>query len=129
MRWILAAMALGAAAPLHAQSGVAVQSAVFVERSDAAGSNVRAADRFTSGDQVVTVMTWQAAHRPSATIVSAIPAALDLQSVSRDRVEFSTDGGRNWRIADDGRQLPHGVTHLRWRTGGDGRLSYRAVMR
>lgn len=129
MRWILVAIALGAAAPLHAQSGVAVQSAVFVERSDAAGSNVRAADRFTSGDQILTVMTWQAADRSSARIVSAVPAGLELQSVSRDGVEYSTDGGRTWRTAGDGRQLPHGVTHLRWRTGGDGRLSYRAVMR
>jgi hypothetical protein len=25
--------------------------------------------------------------------------------------------------------VPHGTTHLRWQVGGEGRLSYRAVVR
>jgi hypothetical protein len=71
MRWIIAAAALLAAAPLAAED-VAIDSAVYRETADAHGL----------------------------------------------------------RQLDDPDEVPHGITHLRWRIeGGEGRLSYRAVVR
>jgi hypothetical protein len=117
------------AAPLHAQSGVAVESTVFIEHAGKHGLRVEPAARFTRGDTVVTVMKWQAPAGNRSSIVSAVPAHLVLESVSRDGLEASTDNGRTWRRIDDARDLPFGVTHLRWAARGDGRLSYRAIVR
>lgn len=128
MRWIIALASLLAAVPLHAQD-LAVESAVFVERAGKAGLRVEPAATFARGDTVVTVMTWQAPGHDSHTIVSAVPAGLELESISRGNLEYSRDNGRKWIALADARDLPRGVTHLRWRTGGDGRLSYRAVVR
>jgi len=48
----------------------------------------------------------------------------------RPGIEVSTDGGRSWRRLDDSDEVPQGTTHLRWQIGGgEGRLSYRAVVR
>jgi len=124
----LALAALVAAAPLHAQ-GVAIESAVFVEHSDAQGWRIEPAQRFARGDRIVTVMTWQAPEAGRYTVVSPVPAGLSVESVSRAGLEVSTDRGRSWRVIADGRELPAGVTHLRWRTGGAGSLTYRALVR
>jgi hypothetical protein len=131
MRLVLALVALVVAAPLGARSAALdVRSAVFVERSDARGLRVEPVSRLLRGDTVITVLTWQAPARASYTIVSAVPPTLTLESASRDGVEVSTDGGRNWHALADARDLPGGVTHLRWQAGtGDGRLSYRAKVR
>ncbi|MEO6152633.1 MAG: hypothetical protein ABIT09_04225 [Croceibacterium sp.] len=129
MRWIFVLSALLAATPLNAQAGMAVESAVFIERAGQRGVWVEPAASFSHGDTVVTVMTWQAPARDRHTIVSAVPVGLELESVSRDGLDFSIDGGHRWQTLADARDLPRGVTHLRWHAGGDGRLSYRAVVR
>lgn len=130
MRGAIFLAALWLAAPLAAQSGISVESAVFVERSSGSSLSVAPADRLLRGDRVVTVLTWDAPSRGRYTLVSAVPAALVLESTSRDGLEVSTDGGRNWRPVADGRSLPDGVTHLRWTaSAGDGRLTYRARVR
>lgn len=131
MRWIVALIALLAAAPLGARSDTLdLRSAVFVERSDGQGLRIEPVERLLRGDTVVTVLTWRAPARASYTIVSAVPPALALESTSHERLEVSTDGGRSWQVLADARDLPRDVTHLRWQAGtGDGRLSYRAKVR
>ena len=129
LRSIVAMVMLATSTPLWAQGGVQVESDVFVEHSSAQGLLVEPSDRFAVGDRVVTVMSWQAPASGRFTIVTTVPRRLDLQSVSRQALEYSTDGARSWHALSDARELPHGVTHLRWRTAGDGRLTYRAIVR
>jgi len=115
--------------PLQAES-ISVDSSVFVERREDGALRLERAARFGRGDQVVTVVSWNGSRTTGYTITSAVPAGLDLQSASEERLQVSTDGGHSWRALADSREVPRGVTHLRWRAGqGDGSLSYRAVVR
>lgn len=116
------------AAPLQAQTApVAIESAVFVERSDGASRMVEAASSLRRGERVVTVLRWQA-PRGRYTVTSPVPAPLQFESASADAMEVSTDGGRTWRSL--GGAQPEAVTHLRWRVGsGAGRLTYSAIVR
>ena len=127
MRWLAVAAVL-AAIPANAQ-GVTVDSAVYLERSGDGTTQIEPAIRLMRGDRVVTILTWQAPRGGSYTVTSPVPAGLALQSASRPGLEVSTDGGRTWRRLADPDTIPSGTTHLRWRIGGDGRLSYRAVVR
>ncbi len=130
MRLTIAALALLAPASLAAQT-VAVDSAVYRETAGANGAlQVVPADRLLRGDRVVTVLRWDAPRGGSYTAVSPVPAGLSIESASRSGLEVSTDGGRSWRRLTDPDMVPPGTTHLRWRIdGGEGRLSYRAVVR
>jgi hypothetical protein len=128
MRWIIALAALLAALPASAQD-VAIASAVYLERGSDGAMQVEPATRLMRGDRVVTILTWEAPRGASYTVVSPVPAGLALQSASQPGLEVSTDGGRTWRRLSDPDNIPRGITHLRWRVGGDGRLSYRAVVR
>lgn len=131
MRWTIAGAALLAAAPLAAED-VAIDSAVYRETASADGARqVAPAGRLLRGDRVVTILRWDAPrHGGSYTAVSSVPAGLAIESASRAGLEVSLDGGRNWRRLADPDQVPEGITHLRWRIdGGEGRLSYRAVVR
>jgi hypothetical protein len=129
MRWTIAVAALLAAMPAAARE-VAVDSAVYLETPDSSGGRqVVPASRLQRGDRVVTILRWDAPRGSSYTAVSAVPARLTIQSASRAGLEVSTDRGRSWRRLDDPRNVPGGITHLRWRiAGGEGRLSYRAVV-
>jgi hypothetical protein len=128
MRWTIALAAFLAAIPAHAQ-GVAIDSAVYRETADEGVMQVEPATRLTRGDRVVTVLRWEAPREGTYTVVSAVPAHLKLQSTSYPGLEVSTDGGRSWRQLPDPDVIPAGTTHLRWQVGGEGRLSYRAVVR
>jgi hypothetical protein len=128
MRWIIMAAALCAAIPANAQQ-LAIDSAVYIERGGDGATQVEPATRFVRGDRVVTIMRWNAPSSGSYTVTSPIPAGLALQSASHPGLEVSTDGGRSWHRLADPDSVPHGATHLRWRVGGEGRLSYRAVVR
>ena len=116
------------ATQLQAQSApVAIESAVFVERSDGASRVVEGTGQFRKGERVVTVLRWQA-PRGSYTVTSPVPARLQFENSSAETIEVSTDGGRNWRAI--GLAQPEAVTHLRWRVGnGAGRLTYSAIVR
>lgn len=130
MRWTIAAAAL--LAPVPASAGeVAVESAVYRETASADGARrVAPAERLLRGDRVVAVLRWEAPQRGSFTAVSQVPAGLAIESMSRTDLEVSIDGGRSWRRLVDPEIVPPGTTHLRWRiAGGEGRLSYRAVVR
>jgi len=130
MRWTMAAAALLAAAPLAAQD-VAVESAVYRETAGADGMReIGPAGRLLRGDRVVTILRWDAPRGASYTAVSSVPADLAIESASRPGLEISIDGGHSWRRLDDPDEVPPGTTHLRWQIGGgEGRLSYRAVVR
>lgn len=130
MRWTIGLAALFAAAPLAAED-VAIDSAVYRETADAEGARqIAPANRLLRGDRVVTILSWEAPLGSSYTAVSPVPAGLAIESASRSELEVSIDGGRSWRRLDDPDEVPHGTTHLRWRIGGgEGRLSYRAVVR
>ena len=130
MRWTIAVAALLAATPAAARE-VAVDSAVYIETADSSGGRqVAPVDRLQHGDRIVTILRWDAPRGASYTAVSAVPARLTIESASRAGLEVSRDGGRSWQRLDDPRNVPAGITHLRWRIdGGEGRLSYRAVVR
>ena len=146
---VLLACALGT--PALAQKGVALQSAVFVERIGHTGDGrverrIEPASRLASGDKVVLMVEWQASGdaRGSFAVTSPIPRSLSFQRTSHERTEVSVDGGRNWgelgtlTVRDaDGTRLasPEDVTHLRWRVSprdavrGRGRVTYSAIVR
>jgi hypothetical protein len=130
MRWTIALAVLLAAAPLAAED-VAIDSAVYRETAGASGvRQVAPAGRLLRGDRVVAILSWEAPRGSSYTAVSPVPAGLAIESASRAGLEVSTDGGRSWRRLADPDAVPSGITHLRWRiAGGEGRLSYRAVVR
>ena len=131
MRWTIAAAALLAASPLAAED-VAVDSAVYVERAGADGTRqVEPATRLLRGDRVVTILRWEAPPPHGRfTATSAVPPQLAIESTTAAELEVSADGGRTWRRLADPQRVPAGTTHLRWRLGaGEGRMSYRAVVR
>ena len=130
MRWMIATAALLAAAPLAAED-VAVDSQIYHETAGTDGEwRVAPANRLLRGDRVITVLRWDAPRGASYTAVSPVPAGLAIESASRAGIEVSTDGGHSWQRLDDPDEIPHGTTHLRWRiVGGEGRLSYRSVVR
>lgn len=117
-----------AATPAYARD-VAIDSAVYIERSAAGASYITPAERVTRGDRIVTILRWQAPATGRYTATSAIPEGLRIESASHPDIEISTNNGRSWaRLADLG-SAPENATHLRWPVGGEGRLSYRAVVR
>lgn len=128
MRWTLALAAILPASPANAQD-VSIDSAVYRERVEQGQARIERATHLTRGDRVVTILTWDAPGRSSYTVTSPVPAGLTLQSASHPGLEVSTDGGRTWRRPADPGRIPRGATHLRWQIGGDGRMSYRAVVR
>ncbi len=129
MRWTMAAAALVAASPLAAQD-VTIASTVYLERTGEDGARrVEPATRLLRGDRVVTILSWPAPRAGRYTATSAVPRHLTIQSTSATSLEVSTDGGRTWRRLADPDSVPAGTTHLRWQIGGEGRLSYRAVVR
>jgi hypothetical protein len=128
MRWTLALAATLLAIPADAQD-VAIDSTVYRERVEQGQARIEPATRLTRGDRVITILTWDAPSGGSYTVTSPVPAGLTLQSASHPGLEVSTDGGRTWRQPADPDRIPHGATHLRWQVGGDGRMSYRAVVR
>ena len=130
MRWMMATAALLAAAPLAAQS-VAIDSRIYHETAGTDGEwHLAPANRLLRGDRVITVLRWDAPLGANYTAVSLVPAGLAIESASRAGIEVSTDGGHSWQRLDDPDEIPRGTTHLRWQIdGGEGRLSYRSVVR
>jgi len=137
-----AALALGLsllpALPALAAPAVALDSAVFVEKSGDAGRVVQRAARLVPGDRVVTILTWRRSGPGSQfTLVNPLPHGLYYEGSAREDEQVSVDGGRNWGRLDDLRvndrlATAEDVTHVRWRIASSqttGRIAYSAIVR
>ncbi len=134
-------------APLSApaNSAVATDSAVFVERTQwqdgAAVHRLEQAARLTRGDHVVTVVRWyRFAGAGAFTVTNMLPAGLIFHATADDTAEVSVDGGHNWGQLGSLRRggqvaTPENVTHVRWRVSaaqamaGAGRIAYSGFVR
>ena len=129
MRWTISAAIMMAAAPAAAGT-VAIDSAVYLGTStNGGGLTVAPAGPLRHGDRVITILRWDAPRTVRFTAVSAVPAAITIESASRTGIEVSLDDGRSWHKLADFDAVPAGITHLRWQIAGEDRLSYRAVVR
>lgn len=117
---------------------VALDSAIFVERSSDAQRVLERPGQLRRGDRVVTIMTWRRALPGGQfTLVNPLPARLQYQGSADGREEISVDGGRTWGKLGDlriGTRLatPEDVTHLRWHVATpapEGRIAYSAIVR
>lgn len=145
-RWIfrLLACLLAFAAPAtsFATPTIALDSAVFVERTtpDSARSLEPAHD-LSPGDRLVYLVKWYRLGGSGGFVVTnPLPRSVYFQSSANGNEEVSIDGGRSWgklaslrigaRIA-----TPEDVTHVRWRVApttaakGSGRIAYSAIVR
>ncbi|MFM6830205.1 MAG: hypothetical protein ACKOVA_07750 [Novosphingobium sp.] len=131
------AIAIACAGTATARS-VALDSAVFVERTRDTSRILEPAGQLMPGDRVVTVLTWRrAVPGGQFTVANALPRGLYYQGSASDTEEVSIDGGRNWgklgAMRTGGRLVTaEDVTHVRWRVqSGDasGRIAYSAIVR
>ena len=130
----------------HANSGVKLSRAVFVERvADNGQREIAPARQFRKGDTVILMVEWNGARAKDAfTVSSPIPPSLSFKRSSLPAQSVSVDGGRKWglignlRIRDEfGERMAtvEDVTHLRWQIApGDagqknGRITYSAIVR
>lgn len=138
----LALVTLGAPAEARAQSSVAIDSAVFVERVGDDSTRVLApARRLTRGDRVVYVIDWtRQAGDGGFVVTNPLPRSIAYQGSANADEEVSADGGQTWgrlgvlrigsRLA-----LAEDITHVRWRIApliaakGSGRIAYSAIVR
>jgi hypothetical protein len=136
----IAALAIAHAAT--AQPSVAVDSAVFVERSDPeSGRVLEPGQQFSRGDRLVYVMRWErTGGNGGFTLTNPLPRTVYYQGSAHEGEEVSVDGGRTWGALGNlqlrGRlATPEDVTHVRWHIAppqaarGNGRIAYSAVVR
>lgn len=140
---LFASSLLATTQPALAASEIAIRSAVFVEKGDAAATrSIERASVLSRGQRVVTILNWQAPPgQASFTVTTRIPAALSFERSSSGNEEVSVDGGQSWgrlgslRLRDaHGHRMagPEDVTHLRWKMNGrakTGRITYSAWVR
>lgn len=138
-------LAMTAAAPAFAGGIVALDSAIYVERSNGLTRSLSQADRLSRGDRVVTILTWQkqgGARNDNSgfTVVNPLPRQIAYQGSARDDEEVSVDGGHTWGRLGEltvGARLAtaEDVTHVRWHVAakqaaqGQGRIAYSAIVR
>ena len=126
----LVALLAGSAA--NAADSLPLEAASYVEQIDEGGrASIRRIEpnaQLGRGERIVTVLKWKGTG--GGLVTSRVPAGLRLQSASRGDVLVSTDGGVRWAPLADYRQVPTGITHIRWPLGqGEGQLTYRAIVR
>ena len=135
---------LALAAPLAAQASpaVALDSAVFVEKtSPRARRMLEPAARLARGDRVVYVVSWyRMGGQGGFTVTNPLPRSVYYQASANGDEEVSVDGGRTWgklgalRLGSRS-ATPEDVTHVRWRVApataaqGQGRIAYSAIVR
>ncbi len=124
--------------PAFAGPPVALNSAVFVERSNAQSRVLQPATRLAPGDRVVTILTWRRAVSDSQfTLSNPLPRSLYYQGSADGDEEVSVDGGKSWgRIGslrfNERLATPEDVTHIRWRiisSQASGKIAYSAIVR
>lgn len=125
-----------------ARSAIAMDSAVFVERSSPrSGRLLEPAQQLRRGDRVVTILSWtRQAGSGGFVVTNPLPRTVYYQASADESEEVSIDGGRTWGKLDDlrvGTRLatPEDVTHVRWRipapvaARGSGQIAYSAIVR
>ncbi|GAA4037026.1 hypothetical protein [Parerythrobacter jejuensis] len=134
-----------AAGGVAAQSGIAIERSVYLQREEVRnGQTVRAlepASNLRKGDTVVLMLQWDAPGRDESFVVSSrVPRDLAFQRSGGHSPQVSIDGGRNWgalgtMVVGTRRASPEDVTHLRWKVSeadaaiGRGVMSYSAIVR
>lgn len=133
--------ALTAPQPAMAQAAVAIDSAVYVERTLPEGRRLEPASALSRGDRVVYVVTWQRTTGSGGFFVTnPLPRTVAYQESASSEEEVSVDGGRTWGKLGELRlgaryATPEDVTHVRWRVPaseaarGRGRIAYSAIVR
>jgi hypothetical protein len=121
--------------------GVALDSAIYVEKTNGLTRSLRQAEQLSRGDRVVTVLTWQKQRGTGGfTVVNPLSRKVSYQRSTREDEEVSVDGGRSWgRIGEltigSRFATPEDVTHVRWHVDprqaalGQGRIAYSAIVR
>ncbi len=137
---ILSGLAVPAAT--QANPAVALDSAVFVERSvPDAGRMLEPAQNLRRGDRVVYIVSWyRMGGRGSFVVTNPLPRSVSYQGSASGNEEVSVDNGRTWgrlgtlRIGNR-MATPEDVTHVRWLVDsvqaarGSGRIAYSAIVR
>ena len=138
---VLALAAMTASSPALAQSGVALESAVFIERTAPDGRRLEPASQLARGDRVVYIVTWErTAGSGGFVVTNPLPRAVAYQDSASSETEVSVDGGRTWGKLGELRfgaryATSEEVTHVRWRVPateaarGKGRIAYSAIVR
>lgn len=135
-------LALAAPATSFAAPTIALDSAVFVERTTAdSARSLEPAQDLSPGDRLVYLVNWYRLGGSGGFVVTnPLPRSVYFQGSANGNEEVSIDGGRSWgklaslrigaRIA-----TPEDVTHVRWRVApmtaakGSGRIAYSAIVR
>ena len=135
---VIAAALAASAAPALANPGVALDSAVFVERLQPGNvRNLEPASRLSRGDRVVTIVSWRRdGGNGGFTLINPLPSAIAFQASTGDDEQVSVDGGRSWgrlgmlRLGER-YATPEDVTHVRWRVlaGQAGRIAFSGIVR
>ncbi len=151
MRALLPFLAL-AVAPGAAQAAtpLALQSDVFVERTEVADGRTRttltAPDTVTPGDRLVFVLHYRNTGSSAATgLVVTNPMHPSVAYQDADGAQVSVDGGKSWGTLAAARvrtargdlrpARPDDVTHIRWKlagtlpAGASGNLRFRGTVR
>lgn len=131
--------------PAMAQPTVALDSAVFVEKTKPSGNRevrtLEPVSRLSRGDRVVTLVTWYRLGGNGAfTVTNAMPQSLAYQGSAEGTEEVSVDGGKSWGHLGDMRfgsrmATTEDVTHVRWHVSqiaaqtGTGRIAYAGLVR
>lgn len=153
MRFLLFLLAFLLPVPALAQSQVALNSEIFVERTttDANGRQrvlLEAPGVVTPGDPLVFVLRYRNNAASPATdfvVTNPIPESVSFISAESAGSVLSVDDGQSWgelaslRVRNaDGTSRPAtaaDVTHVRWRiaqpipAGGEGELRFRGVVK
>ena len=135
-------MALAAPVAAVANPAVALDSAVFVERSAGdQGRMLEPARTFRHGDRLVYVVNWyRMGGQGGFVVTNPLPRSVYYQGSANGQEEVSVDGGKNWGKIGSlriGARLAtvEDVTHVRWRVEpgqaarGSGRIAYSAIVR
>lgn len=153
MRIILILLMLFAPAAARANSDVALESQVFVERvsKDQLGRRklvLEAPKIVVPGDRLVFILKYRNTSDKSAknfVVTNPMPNAVMFQGAADDGAQVSVNGGLNWgrletlTIRENKGNVRSArledVTHVRWPmaraipVGGSGRLSFRGIVR
>ncbi|MDZ7587804.1 MAG: hypothetical protein U5J78_01070 [Parasphingorhabdus sp.] len=153
LKHIAAVLALLSPNMVHAESSVALQSDVFVERKNVKpdGSiavTLEAPKMVVPGDNLVFVVKYQnvgSAPASNFSLTNPLPGAVAFNGTADGTETVSVDGGRTWgklsalKIAlAEGRSRPAlmaDVTHIKWQlartlsVGASGKFMFRGTVR